>query len=473
MALPLPPEPTAWQPQRASAVADRLSPAAHWYFAEEWLAIDPALPITESDGRSLSAPLWLAAPTLLTHRQLEPTQRHLRQHNGAESAPFTLVPALSSNPVFINQSTLNYLAQQPLRVRGEWQGEQFQVRTLWPEQWRINEQAPLLIDDWSHLVVRGIAAAQQPFTCHRLWQCSRPAKAGDSAQETPRWVIGFMLNGAQGDDDEAHGGHFALTLGRWQPDGCIADWLVANFYNPDVVSEKGILPALVPMDNYLADVNSGQQQYRPSWLVCLAFSDERLASALYAQLLDTIERLYDHRLHYQHTDNNCTGLSMDALRTVGIRVPMRGASSRLLAPALYLSTLLRERSLHEAYKASRYLLAEQTRVIPWQAFTAGVNHVLALVQGRVPAQTEMETLLQTTTLAVYGLHFPQLPSARAWGREPAIDLFDYQRRVPAKHADWKIIPVPARELPAALHRRDINNTAPADAAPINLAPTKE
>ena len=72
-----------------------------------------------------------------------------------------------------------------------------------------------------------------------------------------------MVNGAQGDDDEAHGGHFALVTGRTQPDGAIGDWLVNNFYSLDVESEKGILAAPLPLDNYLADLNSGQGWYRP------------------------------------------------------------------------------------------------------------------------------------------------------------------------------------------------------------------
>ena len=34
-----------------------------------------------------------------------------------------------------------------------------------------------------------------------------------------------MLNGAQGDDDEAHGGHFALVTGRIGARGAIGDWI--------------------------------------------------------------------------------------------------------------------------------------------------------------------------------------------------------------------------------------------------------
>ena len=434
MAFALPPEPSLWRAECADMVAERLTPAAHWYFQNEWLTLDPHL--------QPSLPIWLAAPDCLTSVQLDPLQRCFTSAAG-EQASFQLVPALISNPTFINDATLAYLAQQPVRVRAWRANPGWQLRTIWPASWRLDVAAPLL-SSWPGLLPRGVASAQQPFHCHTLWR--RP----ETDVVTGKWAIGFMLNGAQGDDDEAHGGHFALTLGRYRDDGDIADWLVANFYNPDVVSEKGILPALVPMDNYLADLNSGQQQYRPSWLVCCLLADEDIASALYLQLIDTFNRLYDHRLHYQHTDNNCTGLSMDALRAVGLQVPLRGPSSRLLAPLLYVSTLLRERSTAEAIKASRYLLSEQTRLMPWQAFEACVDYTLALLTGARQTVTSSEASFCRQVQAVYGLQFPQLPSARAWGREPARSIFDYQSRVPKKRREWKIIPVPARELPMAL-----------------------
>ena len=54
-----------------------------------------------------------------------------------------------------------------------------------------------------------------------------------------------MLNGAQGDDDEAHGGHFALMTGQVGSEGALDDLLVNNFYSLDSESEKGILAAPV------------------------------------------------------------------------------------------------------------------------------------------------------------------------------------------------------------------------------------
>ena len=60
-------------------------------------------------------------------------------------------------------------------------------------------------------------------------------------------------------------------------DGRIGDWLVNNFYSLDVESEKGILAAPVPLDNYLGDLNSGQGWYRPSYMLVAVLRDERAA----------------------------------------------------------------------------------------------------------------------------------------------------------------------------------------------------
>ena len=86
-----------------------------------------------------------------------------------------------------------------------------------------------------------------------------------------------MLNGAQGDDDEAHGGHYAVVTGRVGAEGAIDDWLANNFYTLDLFSEKGIIAAAVPLDRYLADLNSGQAWYRPSHLLVAILSRERAA----------------------------------------------------------------------------------------------------------------------------------------------------------------------------------------------------
>ncbi len=444
-----PPELATFIPVRTAADFAQLPAAASWYFANEWLAVDARL--------NPAAAIWLAGSQCLTvtNLQLSP----LRAQWGERVVSLALSPALASNPTYINSDTLRFFAGQTLTLRGEWQGvancdlatsePTFVVRTIWPQQWRVQQAAVVPAADKLAWLPRANAAASQRFACHTLWQ-----REGTSDAQT-HWGIGFMLNGAQGDDDEAHGGHFALVVGPLTAEGCITDLLVANFYNPDVFSEKGILPALVPLDDYLHEWNAGQQHYRPSWLVLAGMSENTAAANLYPVLNAVLQQLYDHRLHYNHVANNCTGLSMDALRQCGFQVPLRGPSSRLLAPLAaarqaWLETGSLRRRLRAARDGWRYLLAEQTRLLPWQAFDACVQHLLALVTGGVAPVNPFEAAMLQHTNIIYGLQLPQLPSARLRGREPATSLSDYQQRVPASRAEWKIIPVPARILPAAL-----------------------
>ncbi len=78
--------------------------------------------------------------------------------------------------------------------------------------------------------------AQSPYEARTLWQ--RDASASDWSGKA---VVALMVNGAQGDDDEAHGGHFAIVTGRIARDGNIGQWLANNFYSLDVESGRASL----------------------------------------------------------------------------------------------------------------------------------------------------------------------------------------------------------------------------------------
>ncbi len=118
-----------------------------------------------------------------------------------------------------------------------------------------------------------------------------------------------MLNGAQGDDDEAHGGHFAMVTGRVGPGGAMGDWLADNFYTLDAFSEKGIVASVVPLDNYLADLNSGQAWYRPSYLIVAILRNERTANMIQGALCRVYNHFYRHQLVYDHATMNCASIT--------------------------------------------------------------------------------------------------------------------------------------------------------------------
>jgi hypothetical protein len=118
---------------------------------------------------------------------------------------------------------------------------------------------------------------------------------------------------------------------RWSPgrtdeSGAIGDWLVNNFYALDSESEKGILPAPVPLDNYLADLNSGQSWYRPSQMLVLVLADERAAALVQSGLNRIYNQFWRHQLPYRHATDE---LRRDQRRrSARARLEHSGARSR-------------------------------------------------------------------------------------------------------------------------------------------------
>ena len=201
-------------------------------------------------------------------------------------------------------------------MRGTTHGDTFTARTIWPEDFRLDTSAALQHVEASPAALRALVraeprgGAQSPFACTPLWERS-PGSAR-------RWenapVLAVMLNGAQGDDDEAHGGHFALVTGHVGAGGAIGDWLANNFYSLDLESEKGIIASMLPLDNYLADLNSGQAWYRPSYILVAVLRDERVACRIQGALERTYNQFYRHQLVYRHSTMNCASVSVDVLR---------------------------------------------------------------------------------------------------------------------------------------------------------------
>ena len=188
-----------------------------------------------------------------------------------------------------------------------------------------------------------------------------------------------MVNGAQGDDDEAHGGHFALVTGRVQADGSIGDWLVNNFYSLDVESEKGIIAAPVPLDNYLADLNSGQGWYRPSYMVVAVLRDERAAGAGAVGAEPRLQPVLPAPAR-RTTTRTRTARASASTRCArsGWSIPARGPSSRLLAWLGFPFIAMKERSIGKAKLAFDYLRTDQTRLMPAAALEEAFGSLLAL-----------------------------------------------------------------------------------------------
>jgi len=460
--------------------AGTLTPAAAWYFGNEWVAIPKrgsARPLDGGGGASPPGQLfaWVAGPDHLRDAYLGPDGT--LRHADASTIRFRFVPKLESNRAYYDASSTRYLAGRPLSMRGTYVrptdaptgSETFIARTIWPEHWRLPASLPAAEPGAPALhlrIERAFSAPPHDFRVATLW--TRPGSA--PATRSPRFTVGLMLNGAQGDDDEAHGGHFALTTGQLDGDGRIDHWLVNNFYGLDSVSEKGILAAAVPMDGYMTDVNSGQAWYRPSYLLVATFESPDLARELQAAMAQTFERFYAHDLVYDHARANCTGISLDVLAGLGWTPPGRGPTSRLKAIAGFYYSSVTDGSFASGRKTYRYLTEEQVRLYPRAGFEALGEDLLALVRGERAPRSPFETRLAITAQSIAFVEIPQIPSSRARGTAPAGSFDDYMRRVPSDRAQWKVIPVPPRPFPDALRSRRADPPFPSDST-LGLAAT--
>ena len=453
---------------------------ALWYFRKETIAVPkPGLPVASwtpgvhafedlrqwTEARPPNAPpdypplVWIAAPDVLRHARLSADSQVLNTAQGA--TPFRPIAKIPLNRSYFDASSLAYFRDRALTVRGTVDADGLVARSFWPDAWGLGPAAPssraLPAADTTGEALRALmreeprGGAQSLYQASTLWQ--RTPNAG-SIEGRP--VLGFMVNGAQGDDDEAHGGHFALVTGRVQPDGSTGDWLVNNFYSLDVESEKGIIAAPLPLDNYLADLNSGQGWYRPTYMIVAVLRDERAAALVQSALNRVFNQFYRHQIEYYHPNQNCASISIDTLRALGWSIPERGPSSRLLAWLGFPFIAIKERSIGKAKLAFDYLRTDQTRLMPAAALEEIFGSLMAMGQGQVPsASGELARMLAEDLDALTFLRFPQFPSSRAVGDAPAVTTWEYKTRIPNDPALAQMVPVPPRPFPVALHDPDL------------------
>lgn len=453
---------------------------AAWYFRDEIVGVPRAgLPVAGfatgvhafddiarwSAARPDTAPIdypalvWVAAPLQIRDARLAGAADELIATPQA-TLPWQPVPKIALNRSFADASSLAFFARRELSLRGEMRDGGFVARTVWPQDFRLGPQAPPArslpagesATDALRVLMREApqGGAQSPYAAFTLWQ-----RTGVRADWTGRPVIGLMVNGAQGDDDEAHGGHFAIVTGRVQADGSIGDWLVNNFYSLDVESEKGIIAAPVPLDNYLGDLNSGQGWYRPSTMLVAVLADERAAVLVQSALNRVFNQFYRHQLVYYHPNQNCASISIDTLRALGWDVPARGPSSRPLAWLAYPLVAIKDRSIDKARLAFDYLRTDQTRLMPAAGLEEAFASLLALGQGSVRPDGKLAGWLAADMDALAFLRFPQFPSSRPFGNAPAASTWEYRTLVPSDPAMAQIVPVPKRPFPPEMRDPDL------------------
>lgn len=466
-----------FQQATASHVEDqRIPSAALWYFKDETIAIPAdgeavasyshAIKgikdiIVGSDTNALPSLIWIGSNALVKEASIEDAGKILvraaKDHGDPASKdqimPFHLVPKIPANLSYWNADTLNFFQQRPVRMRGETTERGFTARTVWPLDFRLDlaAQAEPLHDQESlkSLVQADQGGAQASYYSRLLWQENPHALK----QVEGKAVLALMLNGAQGDDDEAHGGHFAVVTGRMEADGSYANWLVNNYYNLGANSEKGIIAGITPLDNYLADLNSGQSYYRPSYMLVAVFKTDRLPSAFQAVTNRIYNHFYRNDFLYDHSRFNCAGISIDTLRALGWEIPTRGVESQLKAIAAYFYIAATERSLSKARDMYDYFNTESTRLFPAVAFDAIGEYLLAHVDGAQENESNSGGLpaqLKEDIEALYFVRIPQIPSSRAYGLAPVYSIDQYLQQAPSDRAEWQIIPTTPNPLPETL-----------------------
>ena len=449
-------------------------PQALWFFRHESIAVPrPGLPLAgfnpslrtvddlqrwnsctpPGSARDYPALVWVGSPQVIDAARLDPCGKQL--HTSGATIDFSLAPRLSLNRSWFNQESAAFLCRRELRLRGVMAqgGTGFVARSIWPADFRLNPAAPLQPIAASPQALRGFVrgepdgGAQSDFSTRLIWQRDPAA----SKRRAGRALIGVMLNGAQGDDDEAHAGHFGLLTGRVGEQGQMHDWLIANYYTLDSESEKGIIAAMLPLDSYLADLNSGQSWYRPSYMLVATLRDERTAAHLSSALARVFNQFYRHQFVYQHAAANCTGISVSTLRTIGWQVPALGPISWLKAIAGLPAAALGSGSLSKGKAIFDYFTEDQTRLFPALAFEQLGADLLQLVGGESRRKlTIYEKLLKEDVDEILLLRIPQLPSSRAWGSYPVTSVDEYRSRLPKDPAKQQIVPVGPRPFPPDL-----------------------
>lgn len=454
-----------FRPVTADCQSCLLLPQARWYFKGETFAIpDAGQPVTlyaadkrgaddiaALDPQALPGLVWTGTTRQWENVRLLADGKQLQWPDGT-TTPFAIVPKIPTNLSYWNQDTQAFYSQRPLSIRGEQVGQQIVARSLWPQDFKLNLQAPLeplqAHESLQQLVQFEHGGARSAYASRLLWQ-KTPAVASQLAGKA---VLGILLNGAQGDDDEAHGGHFALVTGVMNAAGNYGNWLVNNYYNLATHSEKGIISAVTPMDKYMADLNSGQAFYRPSYLLVAVFSQPAIPAHVQALSNRVQQHFYRNDLVYDLARNNCTGISMDVLRHLGWQVPVRGAESLFKASAFYWYAAISEHSLQQGRAMYDYLSTEMTRLFPAVAFDAIGNdllHIARTADRNTLTSTAMQAMPQQLE-AIYFVRIPQIPSSRADGLAPVYSFAQYLQQAPADRSQWKIIPVTPNPLPAHL-----------------------
>lgn len=392
---------------------------------------------------SLPSIVWTGSPNVINGK-LSEDGKTLTAPDGT-NIKFSVVPKISTNLSYYNDKSIKYFGGKEITARGILENDRFIARSVWLKDFNINSDNIEINKKKEKIIDLVRKKDNQQFESKILW-----SKSGKSIDIANKPILGFILNGAQGDDDEAHGGHFAVATGHFGANGEWNNWMVNNFYGLNSFSEKGITASILPMDSYQADLNSGQSWYRPTYMLVAVLKDKK-SSQLYQESINRVfNHFYKHNFEYNHALANCAGINVETFRSLGWNIPKKGAESKLKASVALPYISLKDKSINNGKKAFDYLNAEMSDLYPLVAFDAIGNDLLnRIVKGEKPKNDFEQTLMNDIEEIIY-IKLPQFPSSRVIGQAPIASLAEYMKRVPENKKDWKIIPVEPRVFPKEL-----------------------
>ncbi|MDR2838912.1 MAG: hypothetical protein LBV49_10185 [Azonexus sp.] len=419
--------------------------AARFYFKGEKIAVPK-----NKNGLSF---FW-NNPTLVAAGYLTDDGRKFREDSG-EVFDFAVLDKIPDNLSYYNQKSSEYFSGRKLIVKGEVKDGKLIAESIWPEnhQFASNLEVKAVAGKSIYDLVRDKNISDSELTAQALW-----SRDGKPVSLNRRNTLAFILNGAQGDDDEAHGGHFAIATGKTDGLGQWNNLLVNNFYGLDAYSEKGIIASRVPLDLYQAELNSGQSWYRPSYVLMVILKDESIAQAYQDNINRKFDHFYRHHFEYNHALANCAGINLETLRELGWNIRKEGVESYLKGIAVIPYLTLTD-SFDSAKKAANYMMTEKTNLYPFVAFNAIGEDLLSRIVNKKDLTTEFEKQLADDIEAIVYIKIPQFPSSRAEGAPPIASFDEYMSRVPANRADWKIVPNPPRPFPPELREPALEQDA--------------
>ena len=459
------------------------TPQADWYFQTELTLIPKKsekvadFSLSENATKDVPSPLdtdalppliWIGSGEVVLNTQIKFPKTNEYFSNSilnydpywANTKKLQLTEKITTNQSYFNAASATFFKDKRVKLRGFEGSKSFIARTIWPIDFKIDPYSPLKPlgqnESLKSLVQYENGGAQSPFESRLLWAKDEWVKNkwaladANSRFGSNKTVLAVMLNGAQGDDDEAHGGHFAVATGRMDD---MSNWLVNNYYNLASNSEKGIIAAPTPMDKYLMDLNNGQSYYRPSYMLVAVFKEYRVPVQFQAATNRVYQHLYRNDFVYDHSLNNCAGISIDTLRKLGWNVPTRGVTSQLKATAAYFYVATTERSLTKGRAIYDYLNTETTRLFPAVAFDEIGNDLFnRLLNPASKAQQngKLEQQLKQDIEAVYFVRIPQIPSSRAFGMAPVYSFDQFMAQAPADRSQWKVVPTTPNLMPENL-----------------------